>query len=82
MLQIVRRPIYWVAFFILPLFCFLFLTNLMEDGLPQKVPAAMVDKDGSSLSRSITQQLGGMQLVDLVADCNNPDCFLDRGEGA
>ena len=70
-LQIVRRPIYWVAFFILPLFCFLFLTNLMEDGLPQKVPAAMVDKDGSSLSRSITQQLGGMQLVDLVADCNS-----------
>ena len=70
-LQIVRRPIYWVAFFILPLFCFLFLTNLMEDGLPQKVPAAMVDKDGSSLSRSITQQLGGMQLVDLVANCNS-----------
>ena len=70
-LQIVRRPIYWVAYFILPLFCFLFLTNLMEDGLPQKVPAAMVDKDGSSLSRSITQQLGGMQLVDLVADCNS-----------
>ena len=31
----------------------------------------MVDKDGSSLSRSITQQLGGMQLVDLVADCNS-----------
>ena len=70
-LQIVRRPIYWAAFFILPLFCFLFLTNLMENGLPTKVPAAIVDKDGSSLSRSITQELGGMQMVDLVADCNS-----------
>ena len=70
-LQIVRRPIYWLAFFILPLFCFLFLTNLMENGLPIKVPAAMVDKDGSSLSRSVTQQLGGMEMVDLVANCNS-----------
>ncbi len=70
-LQIVRRPIYWAAFFILPLFCFLFLSDLMTDGLPSKVPTAMVDKDGSSLSRSVTQQLGGMQMVDLVENCNS-----------
>lgn len=70
-LQIVRRPIYWLGFFILPLFCFFFLTNMMENGLPIKVPAAMVDKDGSAISRSVTQELGGMQLVDLVADCNS-----------
>ncbi len=70
-LQIVRRPIYWLAFFILPLFCFLFLTNLMDNGLPIKVPAAMVDKDGSELSRSVTQQLAGMEMVDLVDNCNS-----------
>lgn len=70
-LQIVRRPIYWLAFFILPLFCFLFFTNLMENGIPSRVPAGMVDKDGSTLSRSITQELSGMQLVDMVADCNS-----------
>ena len=70
-LQIVRRPIYWVAFFILPLFCFMLLTSLMQEGLPSKVPAAMIDKDGSSLSRSLTQNLGGMQMVDLVSDCNS-----------
>jgi ABC-2 type transport system permease protein len=70
-LQMVRRPIYWAAFFILPLFTFLFLANLMENGLPDKVPAAMVDRDGSSLSRSVTQNLGGMQMVDLVAECNS-----------
>lgn len=70
-LQLVRRPIYWVAFFILPLFVFLFMSNLMENGLPDKVPAAMVDKDGSAISRSITQNLGGMQMVDLIENCNS-----------
>lgn len=70
-LQIVRRPIYWVAFFILPLFCFMLLTSLMQEGLPSQVPAAMIDKDGSSLSRKVTQNLGGMQMVDLVESCNS-----------
>ena len=70
-LQIVRRPIYWVAFFILPLFCFMLLPSLMQEGLPSHVPAAMIDKDGSSLSRKVTQNLGGMQMVDLVASCNS-----------
>ena len=70
-LQIVRRPIYWVAFFILPLFCFMLLPSLMKEGLPSHVPAAMIDKDGSSLSRKVTQNLGGMQMVDLVASCNS-----------
>lgn len=70
-LQIVRRPIYWVAFFILPLFCFMLLTSLMEAGLPAKVPAAMIDRDGSQLSRKITQNLAGMQMVDLFEDCNS-----------
>ncbi|MDE6811525.1 MAG: ABC transporter permease, partial [Muribaculaceae bacterium] len=56
-LQLVRRPIYWVGIFLLPLFCFLLLASLMEEGLPIRTPAAVVDKDGSSLSRQITQQL-------------------------
>lgn len=73
-LQIVRRPLYWVAFFLLPLFCFIFLTSLMREGLPDHVPAAVVDKDGSVLSRNLTQTLGDMQLVDLVA---TPDSYTE-----
>ncbi|MDE6558471.1 MAG: ABC transporter permease [Muribaculaceae bacterium] len=65
-LQLVRRPIYWVGIFLLPLFCFLMLASLMEEGLPIRTPAAVVDKDGSALSRQITQQLGGMQMVDIT----------------
>jgi len=70
-LQIVRRPIYWAAFFILPLFIMFMLTNLMQEGLPYNAPAAIVDRDGSAMSRSVTQSLGGMQLVDLKYSCNS-----------
>lgn len=65
-LQLVRRPLYWVAIFLLPLFCTLMLTSMMENGLPDKNPAGVIDKDGSSISRQITQNLNGMQLVDIV----------------
>ncbi len=70
-LQLARRPIYWVAMFIFPLGLMLFLTDMMEEGLPDKVPAAIIDKDGTSLSRGITQNLGSMQMIDLQTSCNS-----------
>lgn len=70
-LQMVRRPLYWVGFFVLPLFCFLLLTSLMEEGLPIKAPAAIVDNDGTSLSREVSLQLAGMQMVDVAATPNS-----------
>lgn len=65
LVQIVRRPLMWVAMLGLPLFLFLFITSMMEEGLPTRIPAAIVDRDGTSLSREVTQTLGGMQMVDL-----------------
>lgn len=67
LLQITAKPIYWVAIFVLPLFMFLFMTSIMESGLPTQVPAGLVDRDGTALSRQISQSLGSMQMVDLVA---------------
>ncbi|MBO5444971.1 MAG: ABC transporter permease [Muribaculaceae bacterium] len=66
-----RRPVYWTAMFLLPLFVTLLLTSMMEEGLPTKVPAAIVDKDGSNLSRQISQNLGAMQSVDLAYESNS-----------
>lgn len=74
LLQIARRPIYWVGFFLLPLFLFLFFTSMLSKGLPVKVPAAMVDMDGSRLSRQMTQNLNGMQLVNIT---ETPDNYKD-----
>ncbi len=70
-IQLTGRPIYWAAMFVLPLFLMLMLTNMMQSGLPDKVPAAIVDKDGTSLSREITQNLGSLQMVDLVDQSNS-----------
>lgn len=64
-IQIVRRPINWLGFFIFPLFLFIFFATMLDKGLPTRIPAAIVDRDGTSLSREITQTLGGMQMVDL-----------------
>nr|QIM10863.1 membrane protein [uncultured Muribaculaceae bacterium] len=44
---------------------------MMQEGLPYGVPAAIIDKDGTSMSRDVTQQLAGLQLVDLKEDCNS-----------
>lgn len=70
-MQLARRPIYWIAMFIFPIGLMLLLTDMMADGLPDKVPAAIIDKDGSSLSRGITQNLGAMQMIDLSRTCNS-----------
>lgn len=70
-IQIARRPLTWVGMFLLPLAMFLFVGSMLDKGLPTRVPAGIVDKDGTNMSRSITQTLGGMQMVDLVESPNS-----------
>lgn len=70
-LQIVRRPLMWVAMLGLPLFLFIFITSMMGEGLPTRIPAAIVDRDGTSLSREVTQTLAGMQMVNLKETPNS-----------
>ncbi|MDE7413968.1 MAG: ABC transporter permease [Muribaculaceae bacterium] len=77
LIQIVRRPIYWFGFFGIPLFMFLFITSMMESGLPHHIPAAMVDRDGTSLSREVTQSLSALQTVDIKQTLNS---FTDARE--
>ena len=71
LIQIVRRPICWVGFFGIPLFMFMFITSMMESGLPHHIPAAMVDRDGTTLSREVTQNLSGLQTVDITQTLNS-----------
>lgn len=66
-LQMLGRPIYVYGMIFIPLFLFIMLTSLMSNGLPTQVPAAIVDRDGTSMSRSLSQTLAGMQMVDITA---------------
>ena len=74
LVQLASKPIYWVGIFMLPLFLFFFMTSIMEPGLPTQVPAGIVDRDGTALSRQMTQSLASMQMVDLVA---TPDSYTE-----
>lgn len=76
---IMKETVVWIAtsrvcrigFFGLPLFMSILLTTLMNNGLPTRIPAAIVDNDHSQMSRNITQQLDAMQLVSISNACES-----------
>lgn len=65
------QPVCWVGFFLLPLVMFFFLDNLMEQGLPTRIPSAIVDLDLSTTSRRMSQNVAGMQMVDIQYAAND-----------
>ena len=74
---LVSRPIYVLCMVGAPLFCCLFLLSLMHEGLPHKIPVAVVDHDHTATSRTFTQQLGSLESVDVVY---KPNSFTDARE--
>lgn len=52
--------------FMVPLFSAFFFLNLMNEGLPIRIPVGVVDLDQSQLSREMTRALASSQMLDLV----------------
>ena len=69
--QLASRRIYWLTMVVMPLFCMIFLTDLLREGLPIKAPAAVVDFDRSELSRRMIQSLNGAQMSRITAVYDN-----------
>lgn len=69
--QLASRRIYWLTMVVMPLFCMIFLTDLLREGLPIKAPAAVVDYDRSELSRRMIQSLYGAQMSRITAVYDN-----------
>lgn len=61
-----HRPLFLFCMIIAPLFCLIYLTSLMSEGLPTKLPAAMVDEDNTHITHTITRFLGSMEEVKIV----------------
>ena len=61
-----HRPLFLFCMIIAPLFCLIYLTSLMSEGLPTKLPAAMVDEDNTHITHTITRILGSMEEVKIV----------------
>lgn len=59
------RRIYVVCIVVVPLLFTLFFINMMGEGLPLKVPTAVVDLDQSELSRTVTRNLAAGELTDV-----------------
>lgn len=69
--RLVSRPLYLFCMVIAPLFCYLFFTTLMDSGLPQNLPAGVVDMDDSSTSRNIVRNLDAFSQTGVVAHYSN-----------
>ena len=69
--QLASRRVYWLTMVVMPLFCMIFLTDLLREGLPIKAPAAVVDYDRSELSRRMIQSLNGAQMSRITAVYDN-----------
>ncbi|MBK9391406.1 MAG: hypothetical protein IPN68_14930 [Bacteroidetes bacterium] len=60
--RITSRRLYIIVVFILPVLSILFFTSLLKDGIPTKMPIAIVDLDHSAISRKIAQNIDVTQL--------------------
>lgn len=81
--RLVSRPIYLLIMVVVPIVCALFFLSLLKEGLPIKVPVAVVDLDNSALSRQTIRNLDATQLVNINSYCDNYHEALEavkRGE--
>ncbi|MBQ7824066.1 MAG: ABC transporter permease [Bacteroidaceae bacterium] len=62
----VSRPLYILCIVLLPLFGFLFFLTLMDEGLPRRLPAGVVDLDRSAASRNFVRQLNSFSETNIV----------------
>jgi ABC-2 type transport system permease protein len=65
--RLVGEPLYIFAMVIAPLFCYIFFTTLMDEGLPKELPVGVVDMDGTSVSRNIVRNLDSFTQTSVVA---------------
>ena len=63
--QLVSRKIYFAVMLFVPVLGSFFFLNLMSEGLPFKVPTAIVDLDHSQLSRTVGRNLASSELVSI-----------------
>ena len=59
--RIVSSPVCLICMIGMPLFAFLFFLTMMNNGLPEKLPVAVVDLDNSNLSHDFVRQLASQQ---------------------
>lgn len=63
--RLASRKIYLFAMVLVPVLMSVFFVSLLGEGLPLKIPSAIVDLDHSEMSRSITRSINATELVNI-----------------
>lgn len=66
-----RRPLYLFCMLIAPVFFSFMFVDVMEEGAPNEIPAAVVDDDDSQVSRTLLRTLDAMQETELTVKYKN-----------
>lgn len=69
--RMLQRPLYLLCMVGAPLLCFAFFPTLMGEGLPESLPAGVVDEDNTSLSRQILRNLDSFQQTEIIHQYSN-----------
>lgn len=69
--RMTSRPLYLLSMVCAPLFCLVFFTSLMNEGLPESLPAGVVDEDNTSVTRQILRNLDSFQQTEIVRQYSN-----------
>ena len=71
------RPIYLFGKNDVPICMALYLVSLLGEGLPKRVPAAIVDLDHSQTSRQMARSLEAMELIDIKGEFDSYNKAMD-----
>ena len=63
--RMASKPIYWFCMIAASLFCFVFFTSLMAEGLPTDMPLGLVDNDNTTTSRSLARNLDAFEMTSI-----------------
>lgn len=74
---LVSRPLYILGIIIAPLVCCAIYIPMMNSGLPQRIPAGIVDLDQTPTSRALIRNLNAMEMLDVVSQ---PNSFTEARE--
>lgn len=81
--RMTSRPLYFFCMIIAPLFCYIFFTTLMGNGLPTDLPVGVVDMDNTATTRNIIRNLDAFQQTKITAhykDVTEARQAMQRGD--
>ena len=81
--RLATAPIYTFCMVLFPLLVIFFFTSLMQDGLPNNLPAGVVDLDKTPTTRALVRNLDSYQTTKIIghyANLNEARRAIQRGE--